>query len=201
MRRFVDCEANGSLVIRESEHVLLHLKNVEVSFSQVDEAIGVFELFVTSARVAILSQESSYEFDIPFIGLHAISRDPNGFRKPCLYCQLDQEENETPDEMFLVPENSDLLKSMFDAFSHAATLNPDPLEPGEDEGDDELIYDVDEVNLGAIQAQRLAYLESVFEEPVENMNDGRFDDVEDLPTASESTENKDDSDDGPARKK
>lgn len=35
------------------------------------------------------------------------------------------------------------MSALFEAMSRAAMLNPDPPEPGEDEGDDELIFDQD----------------------------------------------------------
>ena len=64
-----------------------------------------------------------------------------------------------------MPSDVSDLKEIFNAFSHAALLNPDPPEDGEEEGDDELIYNTDEVELGAEQSRNLQHLESVFHLP------------------------------------
>lgn len=131
-----------------------------------------------------------------------MSRDPNSYHKPCVYCQLDQEDGEQPDELFLAPDSSttvvsssvstctnpsseDILKSIFDGLCEAASLNPDPFEIGHDipEGEDDLIYNIDEVNLGAQQASMLAHLESCFQEPSfplksDDDHPNRFDDID-----------------------
>jgi hypothetical protein len=49
-----------------------------------------------------MSETLGFDFDVPFIILHAITHDSESFPKPCLYCQLDEEED-SPSEMFLVP--------------------------------------------------------------------------------------------------
>ena len=129
MRRFIDCE-NGDIILHDNEEIFLNLDNIEVSFSETYEVLGIFNLKITNQRLTLLNEDSGYEFDIPFIGLHAISRDINSYPKPCIYCQLDQEEGETPEEMYLSPSDSNQLQSIFDALSKAALLNPDPIEPG-----------------------------------------------------------------------
>ena len=170
MRRFVNCE-NDDIVLLQEEELLFSLENIELSFSQVDPPIGIFKFRITSKRMILLNSETAYDFDIPFIGLHAISRDPNGYRKPCIYCQLDQEEDETPDELYLVPETEDSLKDIFDVLSRAAEMNPDPPEYGEQEGDDELIFDANEVNLGVEQSRMLAHYDSIFIDPESQFQD------------------------------
>ena len=127
------------------------------------------------------------DIDVPFIVLHAITRDRDSYPLPCVYCQLsdgddfsnmlgtggddggddDEGEEEEPqeDELFIVPEDDAALTKIFNALSHAALMNPDPPEDGAQEGDDEFIYDEDEVALGAEQARVLQHLESVFVAP------------------------------------
>lgn len=124
------------------------------------------------------------DIDVPFIVLHAITRDRDSYPLPCVYCQLsagddfnnllaaggdddDDEDDEEPpeDELFIVPEDDAGLTKIFNALSHAALMNPDPPEDGAQEGDDEFIYDEDEVALGAEQARVLQHLESVFVAP------------------------------------
>jgi hypothetical protein len=82
-------------------------------------------------------------------------------------------------EMFLIQKNDIDLTEIYNAFSHAALLNPDPPEDGEEEGDDELIYNIDEVELGVEQSQALEHLESVFHLPNDNVEDS--DNFEDAP--------------------
>ena len=160
MRRFVDCEEDKP-VLREGETLSYQLDGVEVAFNS-ETVVGIFSLHITTNRIVLVGADLAFEFDVPFIILHAICRDPASYPKPCIYCQLDQEEGETPDELFIAPSDADRLSEIFEQFSHAASINPDPPEPGEEEGDDELIYDLDEVTLGAEQARALAHLESVF---------------------------------------
>lgn len=161
MRRFVDCEEDKP-VLHEDEILNYQLENIEIAFEP-ESPLGNFTLYITTSRFILIGQDLAFEFDVPFIIMHALSRDPDSYHKPCIYCQLDQEEGESPDELFLAPANPDVLTEIFEQFSHAASLNPDPPEPGEEEGDDELIYNLDEVTLGAQQAQTLAHLESVFD--------------------------------------
>lgn len=49
-----------------------------------------------------MSETLGYDFDVPYIMLHAITHDPESYPKPCLYCQLDEDED-GPSELFLVP--------------------------------------------------------------------------------------------------
>ena len=74
MRKFVDCEeVSGKLILHEEETVLVSLKDIEVSFSNViEDILGKFDMTLTSSRLVLLNNESSYEFDIPFIGMLAV---------------------------------------------------------------------------------------------------------------------------------
>ena len=56
-----------------------------------------------------MSETSGYDFDVPYIILHAITHDTESFPKPCLYCQLDEDED-GPTEMFLVPPKEEDCK-------------------------------------------------------------------------------------------
>ena len=192
MRRFVSCEANNTPVLRDGEIINYHHSGLGVAFRSEDATIEDVQLFVTSQRIILLGEVVFADFDVSYVTLHAVTRDPASYAKPCLYCQLDCEEDDDEDsvadclmypksEMFLVPENLADLKELFDAFSHAALLNPDPPEDGEEEGDDELIYNIDEVTLGVEQSRALAHLESVFhvsgEELVETDFSENFEDA------------------------
>eukprot|EP01084_Bolivina_argentea_P292559 502983_1 len=94
-----------------------------------DEGVG--ELVITSSRVCWLGPSSSTEIDVPYIVLHAVSRDPATFPKPCIYCQLG--EGEELKEVYFVPEREERLEPMFEAFCEAAELYcPNDYIPSED---------------------------------------------------------------------
>lgn len=166
----------------ENETLDFSLDRVELSFTNDSTKVeGVGKLYITSKRVLWISPTKAYDFDVPYITLHAVSKDPQTYPKPCVYCQTDVEEDAFEDinddeeegnedqaitEFFLAPEEDRDLQSLFDALSHAALINPDP-EDEEDNGDDDFIFNVDEVRLGAEQARVLDHLESVFQFPDE----------------------------------
>jgi hypothetical protein len=208
MRRYVPCSEQDANVpeLWEGETIDYSLDDVEINFRSDAPAVGAGKLYITSKRVIWLGQDDkAFDFDVPYIVLHAVTRDADSYPKPCVYCQLDAEEedndqgeeevdgenesnNEVYDEMYLVPSSEEHLTAIFNALSAAALNNPDPPEEWEQEGDDELIYNTEEVALGAEQARTLAHLESVFhvpegygdEEDDENEEqggaDGQFDD-------------------------
>ena len=89
----------------------------------------------------------------------------------------DDDEDEPKGELYIAPADENDVIALFDAFSRVALLNPDEQDE-DDDGDDDndgLIYNVDEVELGAVQARNLARFESVFQCP-EDTVDGQFDD-------------------------
>lgn len=176
MRRFVSCEDDNTPVLRDDEIIFYTLEKVGVAYRSEDAIIEELNLFVTSSRIILLGATIAADFDVSYVTLHAVTRDPASYVKPCLYCQLDFEEEDDDEEevecllypkseMFLVPENLSDLKAMFDAFSRAALMNPDPPEDGEEEGDDELIFNQEEVALGVEQSRILCHLETVFHVP------------------------------------
>lgn len=61
-------------------------------------------LFVTTSRViwlgALVGQHVGYAWEMSSVPLHAISRDPAAFPKPCLYCQIS---NQDVSEVRFVP--------------------------------------------------------------------------------------------------
>lgn len=77
---------------------MIEFDDVEMSYgisAMAPEGRGLLQ--VTSKRLIWKEQGSEteagaqgkvYEVDIPCITLHAISKDPSSFPKPCLYCQV-----------------------------------------------------------------------------------------------------------------
>ncbi len=128
---------------------------------------GVGEVVITSNRVCWLGPSSSTEIDIPYIVLHAVSRDPETFPKPCVYCQLGEDEELR--EVYFVPEREERLEPLFEALCRAAALCcPDNDVPSED-GDD-----VDEIR----NEEVLRHLDNVltFGPYVDGHINGQFDD-------------------------
>ena len=202
MRRYVFCEDGQRPDLFADETMDFEMKDVMLAFNS-EKSLGVGELFITSRRVIWIKNDEfvgdqhqvAVDIDVPFIVLHAITRDPDSFAKPCVYCQLsggdggelrlENEDNSEAedDELFIVPPNEAGLTAIFNALSHAALVNPDPPEDGEEEGDDEFIYNIDEVALGAEQARVLNHLESVFRAPEgdeEEGEEGQFDDADEV---------------------
>ena len=181
-RCYVEVDDSGVPSLWENETLDYQLEKCELSFDASVGAIGTGKLYITSKRLIWLGEsvDRCFDCDIPFIGLHAVTRDEQSYPKPCIYCQFniddddalygnDEEEDDGEEEgenseMFLVPEKEEDLMKLFDALSHAAMLNPDPEEEG-DELEGDFIYDLSEVELGAEQARALDHLESVFHLP------------------------------------
>ena len=223
MRRFVEMEQmqgdNGKMqpFIMDDDSVQLYLEEVEIAFNKnLDDPNyphGIGSLYITNKRVIWVSTKNSdnrngdnnnnnnscsngslaFDIDIQYVLLHAISKDPESFTKPCVYCQLDSNDNvdgnEDSDEddvilneVFFVPqEESDLMK-VFEALSNAALQNPD--DEDEDNNDYEgFIYNEEEVRRGAMMytsgiededfseenRQKLQKWESVFHVPDEHL--------------------------------
>lgn len=173
MRLFVLTEGEGEdrkpVMTSDEESVDYRLANVELSFDkdQASSSMGRGVVHITQSRILWLGAQQSFDFDVRFIALHAISRDADSYPLPCLYCQFardepvddGQEADADEDdmlqniaanalEMFLAPDDEAALLPLFEAFSNASLMNPDPVEPGHEhdaEDDDELIYNLDEV--------------------------------------------------------
>ena len=186
-RCYVAVDDNGVPSLWENETLDYQLDKCDISFDASAGPLGTGKLYITSKRLIWLGESvgNAYDYDIPYIGLHAVTRDEQSYPKPCIYCQFDideddagygndegdDEQEDIQTEMFLVPESEVDLMKLFDALSHAAMLNPDPEEEG-DELEGDFIYDLSEVELGAEQARALDHLESVFHLPGDEMEEG-----------------------------
>ena len=175
-RRFVDCDEAGAPTLGEEETLDFTLDDVSVAFSALEkEVFGPGKLFITSSRVMFLSEGLQFDYDVPYIVLHAITRDPENYPLPCVYCQLDEESESAgtgdapTSELFLLPPDEENLMRIFDALSDAALKNPDVLEDGTEDGQQDFIFSEEEMqqaaNASAQNANALDYLDSVFLEP------------------------------------
>ncbi|RXH94926.1 hypothetical protein DVH24_024610 [Malus domestica] len=97
-----------------------------------------------------VDREKGYAVDFLSISLHAVSRDPEAYTSPCIYTQIETEDDEDESdgsdsesngvldlskitEMRLVPSDPNQLDSLFEVFCECAELNPEPIEEGEEE--------------------------------------------------------------------
>lgn len=197
-RRCVSVEDDGkpSLISINDyqEEIFHHFENIEFSFSSDSaESNGIGNLYITTGRIIWIADNISnstvnkmFDFDIPYIVLHAMTHDEATYPKPCLYCQLDassEDDEEAFEECFFVPSDEATLQKLFETFSEAAQRNPDADDNEDDDyfgvTSDELIYNVEEVRMGAEEARRLQHLESVFNVPTTfRRDDDQFEDAE-----------------------
>ncbi|WCJ36516.1 nucleotide-sensitive chloride conductance regulator (ICln) family protein [Euphorbia peplus] len=112
-------------------------------------------LYISSKKVVWLSDldiNKGYAVDFLSVSLHAISRDPDSFPSPCIYCQIDtgfedgydlNSEDSDPEsiesgdishvkEMRLIPSDSNQLDTLFQIFCECAELNPEPIDAEEE---------------------------------------------------------------------
>ncbi len=187
-RSYVPCNEQNVPELWEDEVINFQLAKCDISFNAEIGSQGTGTLYITSKRLLWIGEsvDSAYDYDIAYIVLHAVSRDEQSYPKPCVYCQLDveetgdEEDEEESSEVFLVPEHETDLMALFDALSHAALLNPDPEEEG-DEFCGDFVYNTEEITMGAEQARVLDHLESVFQFPEDDEDyeeDGQYDDAE-----------------------
>jgi nucleotide-sensitive chloride channel 1A len=184
----VDCSVmtdamTGAPAMEEDEDVHYTAPHCQLHFGE-DRPQGTGTLFVTTRRVVwVSSAEPAKKFAIYFrdISMHAITRDTSNFPFPCVYCQLDADdviEAQFSQAEVIDAAAADILRDIFDAFSHGAVLNPDE---EEEESDGEMFYNEAEAEEGARQADVLAHLESVLTiSPgcMGNQEAGQFDDAD-----------------------
>merc|ERR1711871_1915160 len=109
-RRFVSVEDDNSPSLVHTEDYVEEMfhcfEGIEFSFKADAPIEGVGKLYITTGRIIWIrvneesncsssssSNEKStfkgFDFDIPYIVLHALTHDKGTYNKPCLYCQLD----------------------------------------------------------------------------------------------------------------
>lgn len=141
-------EATGLPPLEPDEEVRLRQQGVRLYLTggaADGEGEGEGELVITTRNVMWLSSADGgqgYKVDFPTISLHAISRDPASFPMPCVYCQLDieqecmmqegqaaEEDEEVGEtsgvsEARFVPAAETELEAIFKVFCDCALLNP-----------------------------------------------------------------------------
>ena len=111
-----------------------------------------------------------YSAEFATITMHAVATDPETVDRPCLYVQLDSEEEPEIDddeeeedgdgdgspfpELRFIPSDPSTLDAIFQAFCEGAERNPDA--DAEDEGQGNLFFDQMEILAGAFDAAEVA---------------------------------------------
>ena len=99
VRMFVNCEdKTGIPLLDEDEEMLFTKEHLGVAFRDTDPVVDTVALYVTSKRVILIGDHVHLGFDVPYIILHAVTRDPASYPLPCLYCQLDYDDEEDDEE-------------------------------------------------------------------------------------------------------
>lgn len=94
----VESGAGGAvrpLLTHPEEQISFTADNTKIVLGN-DKDEGQGTLFVTTKHLIWLNAASTlaYRMDWPYILLHAVCRDPSAFPQPCLYAQLDVEDEE-----------------------------------------------------------------------------------------------------------
>eukprot|EP00798_Chlamydomonas_sp_ICE-L_P003546 gene3546-13616_t len=149
----------------EDEKFVQQATPVEVVFGDGVSA-GPGLLYITSNRLLWVASQQQMAVAIRYqqIVMHAISRDPEGQSKACIYVQLDEpeegvgaenedeEEDALSYEMRLIPEDESKIDEIFKALCDCAAMNPDP----EEEGEGDFFYNEEEVHAGLDDETRAA---------------------------------------------
>ncbi|KAG7535173.1 ICln/Lot5 [Arabidopsis thaliana x Arabidopsis arenosa] len=150
-------ESNGEELMHVQTSVAVALGNRPV------ESPGT--LYITSRKLIWLSDvdmAKGYAVDFLSISLHAVSRDPEAYSSPCIYTQIEVEEDEDDEsdtestqvldlskirEMRLVPSDPSQLETLFDVFCECAELNPEPVEEEEEESGHNWVFSADQMDV------------------------------------------------------
>ncbi|GMF30814.1 unnamed protein product [Phytophthora fragariaefolia] len=143
-------------------------------------------LFVTTRRVvwlgAAMGSRVGYAWEMSAVTLHAISRDPAAFPRPCLLVRAAAATVAAVADLLIVVSccvAATAVQELFDAFCKSAEMNPDDEEEDDDDG---WICDEDEVMDGARAAQLAAHFDSMLQVSpgLENgaTEAGQFDDAD-----------------------
>ncbi|UKJ90314.1 hypothetical protein MACJ_001246 [Theileria orientalis] len=114
----------------ENEELLTQFEDVTLVFNEANNGDG--KLYLTNIRLLWLNNQpssTSYSFPYKSMMFHALSRDLNLFRRPCVLIQLNlTNQEEDNHSVLLSPTDSTLLELLFDQISKFSTLVDPPVE-------------------------------------------------------------------------
>jgi len=133
----------------------IHLSLAHTAAHVNSRDMGKGTLYITEESVCWLHELNGEGFSLayPQVALHAVSRDLTAFRHECLYLMLDNQNEEDEDqdnltEVRFIPDDKEMLDSMFKAMNHCQALHPDNDDSGH-EDDDEAYTEEGEYDLAA----------------------------------------------------
>lgn len=149
--------------LSDDEKVHLRQDNVIVVFdTNAFDSNQSGTLFITNKNVIWLNTnniEDGFSVDYPHISMHAISRDDENFPRACVYCQLDDDKEESIPELRFIPHTSEAVDTIYNALCECAALNPDPIDPTDPMQNDEqgdFIFNEEEVENNLATEQNLS---------------------------------------------
>ena len=127
----------------------------------------IFYINVSRRIIWLSSSDTAVGFAAEFaaISMHAVATDPDSVDRPCLYVQLDIDDDagqESSDEvegsplpeLRFTPVDSSTLDAIFQAFCEGAERNPDA--EAAEEGQGSLFFDQGEALAGAFEATEMS---------------------------------------------
>eukprot|EP00727_Mastigamoeba_balamuthi_P006733 m51a1_g2680 putative had-superfamily hydrolase (399) ;mRNA; f:739643-742578 len=137
-------ESDGRPRLSAEETLIFVQPDVRLFLGETLEGRGTF--LITSRNILWHEGNKGMKLGMRYVSLHAVSRDPSSGYPPCIYAQLDVDD-ESRSEAHIVPDDSACLDTLFAKMSQAAEMNPDAA--NEDELDADAVFDHDEVAAGA----------------------------------------------------
>lgn len=161
IQRGVMCTGENYPALSSEVQETVTISQPNVTFIMADHNCGSGTLYLTTKRLIWLGENNkngtnSFAIDYYTINLHAISRDLATHALPCIYCQLageailfeeekqaensNEEEDDVDEkafELLLVPQDENVLDSLFKTMSEMSALNPNPEDEKDDEEDDD----------------------------------------------------------------
>eukprot|EP00300_Choanocystis_sp_HF-7_P001031 c10843_g1_i1.p1 GENE.c10843_g1_i1~~c10843_g1_i1.p1 ORF type:complete len:220 (+),score=55.41 c10843_g1_i1:28-660(+) len=160
--------------LASEEQIRCEQPNVTLWFDS-NRLVGTGALYITTQRI-LWRGPIVYQFDYPGIVLHAISNDITAFPTVCIYCQTldfidasilpakssengsaphedeaDQDdEEEGVNEIRFCPQDASTLQYLYNTITECSSMNPDPAESEDDEG--EMFANIDTSNLNTPDA-------------------------------------------------
>ncbi|KAH3760472.1 hypothetical protein Pelo_7722 [Pelomyxa schiedti] len=168
--------------LSEGEATLGSFAAVNVLWDNV--SLGVGALLLTSKQAYWYTLGATRNFDYHNISLYAISRDPTTGYQPCIYAHVDDPDySDGYHETRFIPSDPTLLERMFQAFSDGSSMNPDPPDDSDDEGN--AFFNVDEVMEGARLDTMASHFETMVvteETPADEAEEEEEEEIDDADT-------------------
>ncbi|KAG6440061.1 Nucleotide-sensitive chloride conductance regulator family protein [Babesia bovis T2Bo] len=135
----VECNDDGTPMLNTPNNEKLYATFNDVTLKFNNETHGNGTVYVTTGRliwIASQNKDLSYGFPLISMVLHAISKDKKLCETPCIFIQLqgDDDEGDIPVVIF-APQHPENVEMLFDAISKMNELIEPPEQESEDDSD------------------------------------------------------------------